>query len=146
MLFADIIVDISIKNLDKTFQYSVPSEMEKDIVIGSLVHIPFGNGNRTIKGYVVGLSDSPLLDISKIKSIVDIEKQVAVESHLLSLAGWIKENYGSTMNDAIKAVMPVRRGVKEKIVKTVFPLVDREEMEKFVLDFEKSTILQGQGC
>lgn len=137
MLFADIIVDISIKNLDKTFQYSVPSEMEKDIVIGSLVHIPFGNGNRTIKGYVVGLSDSPLLDISKIKSIVDIEKQVAVESHLLSLAGWIKENYGSTMNDAIKAVMPVRRGVKEKIVKTVFPLVDREEMEKFVLDFEK---------
>lgn len=137
MLFADIIVDISIKNLDRTFQYSVPSEMEKDIVIGSLVQIPFGNGNRVIKGYVVGLSDSPLLDISRIKSIMGIEKQVAVESHLLSLAGWIKENYGSTMNNAIKAVMPVRKGVKEKVVKTIFPLVDKEEMEKAMWDFEK---------
>lgn len=138
MLFADIIVDISVKNLDRTFQYSVPPEMEKDIVIGSLVQIPFGNGNRTIKGYVTGLSESPALDISKIKSITGIEKQgVAVESHLLSLAEWIKENYGAAMNDAIKAVMPIKKGIREKVVKTVFPLVEKEEMEKVAWAFEK---------
>lgn len=138
MLFADIIIDISVKNLDKTFQYRVPPEMEKDVEIGSLVQIPFGNANRLIKGYVVNLSENPLLDISKIKNIAGVEKQgIVVESHLLSLAGWIKENYGSTMNDAVKAVMPVRKVVKEKVVKTIFPLVDKVQMEKVIKDFER---------
>lgn len=147
MLFADIIVDISVKNLDRTFQYRVPAEMEDDISIGSLVQIPFGNGNRPLKGYVVNLSENPSLDISKIKSITGIEKQgVVAESHLLSLAGWIKQNYGSTMNDAIRAVMPVKKEIKEKVVKTVFPLIDREQMKAFMEDFSKNTTLQGYVC
>lgn len=138
MLFADIIVDISVKNLDRTFQYSVPCELENDIEIGSLVQIPFGNGNRCIKGYVIGLSEKPLIDMSKIKSINCIEKQgIVAESHLLALAGWIKQNYGATMNDAIKAVMQVRKEVREKVVKTVFPLIDRQHMEEVVKVFEK---------
>ncbi len=138
MLFADIIIDISVKNLDKTFQYSVPSEIENDISIGSLVQIPFGNGNRPLKGYIVNLSEKPSLDISKIKSIISVEKQgVVAESHLLSLAGWIKQNYGSTMNDAIRAVMPVKREIKEKVVKTVFPLVDKKQMKALIEEFAK---------
>ena len=52
MIFADIIVDISVKSLDRTFQYKVPPGMEKDTRIGSLVQVPFGKGNRPLKGYV----------------------------------------------------------------------------------------------
>lgn len=138
MLFADIIIDISVKNLDRTFQYSVPAEMEKDIHIGSLVQIPFGNGNRPLTGYVINLSGTPSFDISKIKSITGIDRQgIAAESHLLLLAGWIKENYGSTMNNAVKAVMPVRKEVRQKVVKTVFPVIDKEQMKKVLEEFEK---------
>ena len=95
MIFADIIVDISVKSLDRTFQYKVPPGMEKDTRIGSLVQVPFGKGNRPLKGYVVNLSSHPVYDISRIKEIIQVEKQgVAVESHLLSLSCWIKEIYG----------------------------------------------------
>ena len=47
MIFADIIVDISVKSLDRTFQYKVPPGMEKDTRIGSLVQVPFWKRQQT---------------------------------------------------------------------------------------------------
>ena len=138
MIFADVIVDISVKSLDRPFQYIVPEEMEFDIDIGSVVKIPFGMGNRTMTGYVVGLSGEAKFDVSKTKSILEIMKQgVVVESHLLSLAYWIKENYGSTMNDAIKSVMPVKKEVKEQVKRIIYPAVDMENMKIKRDEFEK---------
>ena len=131
MIFADVIIDISVKSLDRPFQYIVPEEMEFDVDIGSVVKIPFGMGNRTMTGYVVGLSGEAKFDISKTKSILEIIKQgVVVESHLLSLAYWIKENYGSTMNDAIKSVMPVKREIKEQIKRVIYPAVSMDKMRE----------------
>lgn len=138
MLFADIIIDISVKNLDRPFQYRVPENLEGLIETGSLVTVPFGGNNRQLKGYVVGLSDTPAFELSRIKSITGIEKQgITAESHLLSLAGWIKENYGASMNDAIKAVMPVKREIKEQVKKTVFPLAEREKIKEIAMEFER---------
>ena len=146
MIFADIIIDISVKSLDKTFQYIVPACLEDEIKTGSLVTVPFGNGNRQLKGYVVNLTDTPKFDRAKTKSITGVEKNaVPAESHLLALAGWIKENYGASMNDAIKAVMPVKKEIKEQVQRTVYPLLSPAEMEKLALEFEKKHILQGQG-
>ncbi len=130
MVFADVIVDISVKSLDRSFQYRIPEEWEDEAAVGAQVVIPFGKGNRRMKGFIIGLSDQPKFDLEKTKSIVSIEKQgVIAESHLLSLAYWMKEQYGSTMNDAIKAVMPVRREVREKVEKTAHTLVSRGELE-----------------
>ena len=138
MIFADVIIDISVKSLDKTFQYRVPDEFADEIEIGSLVNIPFGNGNRLLEGYVIGLSGEAKFDISKTKSIAGIVKQgVVAESHLLSLAYWIKQNYGSTMSDAIKAVMPVRREVKEQVTRIIYPSVSRSVLEEYAREFER---------
>ncbi len=138
MIFADIIIDISVKSLDKTFQYIVPASLEDEVKTGSLVTVPFGNGNRQLKGYVVNLTDTPKFDIAKTKSITGVEKNaIPAESHLLALAGWIKENYGASMNDAIKAVMPVKKEIKEQVKRTVYPLVSPGDMEKLATEFEK---------
>ena len=45
-MYADIIVDISQEQLDKTFQYRIPPELENEVQIGVMVQIPFGRGNR----------------------------------------------------------------------------------------------------
>lgn len=138
MIFADIIVDISVKNLDRPFQYRIPEEMENSAVVGAQVLIPFGKGNRKVKGYIIGLSDEAKYDITKTKSILAVEKQgVVAESHLLSLAYWIKENYGATMNDAIKAVMPVKREVKEKCARRIFPKISKDKMYLLCEQLEK---------
>lgn len=138
MIFADVIVDISVKSLDRPFQYAVPEEMIEEAVVGAMVKIPFGNANRAVKGYIIGLSGTPKFDVARTKSILEIVKQgVVAESHLLSLAYWIKENYGATMNDAIKAVLPVRREIREKVRRTVYPRAARAELEEVLAEYRR---------
>ena len=98
--YANIIVDISLEKLDKTFQYRIPKELEEQITEGVQVRIPFGK--RTLTGYVMECTDTPEYDVTKIRPIIGIEKgSVAIESQLIALAGWMKRNYGSTMNQAL---------------------------------------------
>ena len=109
-MFADIIVDISVEALDKTYQYIVPKRLESEIRIGTPVQVPFGRGNRLLKGFVIHLTEKAVFDVSRMKEIVSIAtKQMPVESELLQVAGFIRERYGSTMNEAIKTVIPIRK-------------------------------------
>ena len=110
--FANVIVDISVEKLDKTFQYRIPEELKNRIEPGVQVDIPFGN--RTITGYVVEVTGEPEYDVTKIKPVIGIHKgSVPIESQLISLAGWMRKNYGSTMNQALKTVLPVRKSTKQ---------------------------------
>ena len=47
------------------------------------------------------------------KEISEIEKkELPVESKLIQLAAWIRQRYGTTMNEALKTVLPIRRQIK----------------------------------
>ena len=86
-LYADIIIDISIESLDKTFQYRIPDSLKDRVVAGTKVNIPFGKGDRRITGYVVSISERPKIDISKIKDIDSVcEKQIGIDDRMISLA------------------------------------------------------------
>ena len=137
-MYADIIVDISHEQLDRTFQYAVPEKMEQDIDVGVLVNVPFGRGNRTITGYVIELSNEPKLDIDKIKYIDSIvPDKVKAVSRMIKLAAWLKHNYGSTMNQALKTVIPVKEKVKQKEKKSVRLVIDRHEAQSYIELFVK---------
>ena len=108
-LYADIIINISHEALDKVFAYKVPFSMIKDIRMGQQVVVPFGRSNKEQTGYVVNLSRTVDYDESKVKEILRIETDhVGVESNMIELAAWIRENYGSTMIQALKTVLPVQ--------------------------------------
>ena len=109
-MFADVIVDIQHEKLDKIFQYRIPEEMEGRLEPGMQVLVPFGKGNRQIKGYVTGISEECDYDLSKVKEIVEIpERGVEIEAKLVALAAWMKENYGGTMIQALKTVLPIKQ-------------------------------------
>lgn len=132
-IYADIIVDISQEKLDKTFQYEIPGELSKAVEIGRKVRIPFGNGGRELTGYVVGISGEPKIEPSRIKAIKAVEEQgMEIESRLISLAGWIAENYGSTMNQALKTVLPVKEKAALKEKRYLCLKADREVCEAFL--------------
>lgn len=134
-LFANVIVDISLEKLDKTFQYLVPEELEGQITEGVQVDISFGN--RRMTGYVLELTDHPRFDLAKTKPLLGIHKgSVAVEAKLISLAGWMKRNYGSTMNQALKTVIPIKKQVKAVTYKTVKLAVGKEEAFRQLALFE----------
>ena len=108
MIYADIIVDISHEKVDRSFQYKVPEELQHKLQVGMVVTIPFGNGNHERKGYVIGLSDTPAFDTSRMKELTGIcSSEETTEERLIALAAWMKNQYGSTMVQALKTVLPV---------------------------------------
>lgn len=137
--YADIIVNISHEALDKTFQYEIPDCLLAVVEVGSYVRIPFGNGNKEITGYVLNISDKPSFDVNRIKSIAGVETGGdLVEAKLIKLAYFLKSNYGSTMITALKTVLPIKKKVKEKKIRTVsLVLSENEAKEKLNFYIEK---------
>lgn len=130
-LYADIIIDISLEKLDRTFQYFVPEELEEEIAVGMPVEVPFGKGGRKITGYVLDLSCEPTFDVEKIKPISSILKnKIPIETELIALAGWMRKNYGGTMNQALKTVIPIKRRENEKQKQTVALALEKQEAEQ----------------
>ena len=138
--FAQIIIDISHEKVDRTFDYRIPPQLEDRISVGVLVKIPFGKGNSLRKGYVVGITDHADYDADKIKEIAGIvEGSVSAESQLIMLAWWLKEQYGSTMNQALKTVLPVKQKVKPKEKKVLRLLIPEEQLEALTAEAEKKS-------
>lgn len=126
--YANIIIDISLEKLDRTFQYLVPEDMAADIRPGMQVLIPFGKGNRQTTGYVMELTDIPEYDPAKIKPILKVmPESITAQNQMLALAAWIRTNYGGTMNQALKTVLPVKRKEAEKEVRIVALAMDKEQ-------------------
>ena len=129
--YADIIIDFSHEKLDKTFQYIVPDNMQDIIKVGMEVEVSFGKGKRTISGYVINLTDKASYDEEKLKEISKIvENKVDIESQLIKLAYFIKETYGSTMIQALKTVLPVKKKIASKQKKYIVSNVSNEELKE----------------
>lgn len=126
--YADIIVDISHEKLDRPFQYRVPERLSDRIDVGCCVMVPFGNANRMIKGYVVALSDKCNFDEARIKDIADVAgKSVDIEDRMIALAAFIRRNFGGTMIQALKTVIPAKQSVKKLEHRHVERVINKEE-------------------
>ena len=137
-LYADIIVDISHEKLDKTFQYRVPERLRDRLEPGACVMIPFGNGNRLIKGYVVSIGEQCQFAPEKIKDIAGLpEKETGVEDKMITLAAWIRRNYGCTMIQALKTVLPAKQSVKKLEHRQLVRLMTREEILSLLGECER---------
>ena len=137
-MYANIIIDISHEKLDKTFQYKVPDVLQDVLEVGQQVEVPFGNGNRMNTGYVVELTDTPEFDVSRLKEIAGVvEGSIAIESQLIALAGWLRRNYGATMNQALKTVLPIKQKTSVKKQRMVRLALSRKKAENWLAVFEK---------
>ena len=129
--FANVIIDISHEKVDRTFQYIVPETLKDRIKAGVQVEIPFGKGNSLRRGFVVEVTNQPEFDIDRMKEIAGISPDsVSVQSQLIELAWEIKKLYGSTMNQALKTVLPVKQKTKRREKKTIRCCLTREELTK----------------
>lgn len=97
--------------LSKNFIYSVPSLLASDIGIGIPVFVPFGRRNLT--GYIIGFQKDAPKGVKPIKEIVDRESLFSPE--LLELFTWIANYYLTPLGLVIKASIPPRLAMKEKV-------------------------------
>ena len=137
--FAEIIVDISHEKVDRPFEYIVPESLREEVRVGSQVEIPFGKGNKKIKGFVLNLKDEASFDPAKLKRILSVvPHSTSATGDMIALAYFIKTHYGSTMNQALKTVLPVKKSaaaVKETyILQSAADQEIEEAIEKYSKD------------
>lgn len=110
MRYANIIIDISHEAVDRPFTYIIPEEMEESCHPGTRVRVPFGNGNSLRVGYIVDVTEHPQVPIARLKEIESIVlEQDETDSKLIELAYYMKKQYGSTMINALKTVLPTKK-------------------------------------
>ena len=106
-MIAKIIVDNKSKQVDKTFDYLVPKELEDKIKIGSRVLVPFSSGNREIEGFCVGTADTS--DSKRLKSIIrTANDSIGFDEDMLELIEWM------SYLDIIHTIVPSGTALKTK--------------------------------
>ena len=141
-LYADVIIDISHENVDRTFSYRVPAALEDKISTGTEVRIPFGNGDRLRKGYVVSLSENSSFDGKTIKEIYSIEEnRENIEARQMKLAFWMHEHYGGTIFRSLRTVLPVKNKVRPKLKRQITRIIDIKDAQELLKQYEKKHAL-----
>lgn len=136
--YANVIIDIVHEKLDKTFQYKIPDELQSKAVVGAMVVIAFGKGNKKRNGFIVDITDIPEYDIDKIKDISDVlDDKTQIESQLIQLAYWMKNKYGSTLIQALKAVLPVKDRIKEITEQTLILKLDKNKANDILIEYKR---------
>ncbi|MCD8347106.1 MAG: primosomal protein N' [Lachnospiraceae bacterium] len=137
-LYADIIIDISHSKLDQTFQYRIPPELADVLEPGDVVELPFGNGNRLKKGYVLRISTSLKCPPEKMKTIVRrVTELGGAQSKLIALALWMRDYYGSTTVQALRTALPFRDKAAPKKKKSVSLAICAEDAKSQLEELRK---------
>ena len=127
-MVAKVIINNKEQNIDKTFDYSIPTSLEEKARVGMRVLVPFGKGNRTVDGIVIGVSEN-----SEYKNLKNITKilgnEPVCQPWLLDLCLWVSEKYFCSLYQAIRLTTPpgMASGVHEKTMKTARLVVSRDE-------------------
>ena len=107
--------------------------MADSLAPGAAVQVPFGRGDRLIEAYVIEISSQPEIDPARIKDIYAISPgNLPVEGKLIRLAFWMKEQYGASMIQCLKTVMPVTKKVKPVKKREIRRQADPEEYSRIL--------------
>ena len=107
-----VLVELSNKNIDKIFDYSVPLHMQEYIKVGIRVEVPFGR--MSLEGFVLEIKeDTSLESLKEIISIIDDD--VILNDELLLLGKEVQRNTLSTLISCYQVMLPkalkAKRGV-----------------------------------
>lgn len=117
-MVANVLVELSNRNIDKTFTYNIPNELENLIKVGIRVLVPFGK--QTLEGFVLSISENTNSEIELKDIIKPIDDEVILNEELLELGKFIKRKTLSTLISAYQVMLPkaLKADKKTKINKS----------------------------
>lgn len=110
----DVLTQIKSTGVDKTFSYSVPTNLEPLVKIGSRVTIPFGR--QILEGFVISFHDSSPVSY-QLKDIIDvIDKEPVLNEELLEIGNYISKKWVCTRATAYQTMLPKALKAKQGVV------------------------------
>ena len=126
-LVAEVIVDVPSMQTDQPFSYAVPRLLEETLEVGMRVEVPFGNGNRKIQGFVIGLEETAeeQIELKEIDTVLDLHP--VVNQELLALADEMKETTYAFKITCLQTMLPsVMRSSYKKYITLISDDVTEE--------------------
>ena len=141
-MIASVLIEYSVKKLDKTFDYLIPKHLINIIKVGHKVLVPFGK--VIVEGFVISIDDNydKTLEYKEIKEIV--ESTFCLNDELLKLGKKIKEMTLSTGISCYQAMFPKALKASSKTnltikTKTICYLNKEIDIEKYKEEHKRST-------
>lgn len=143
-MIAEVLVELSNKNIDKVFDYIVPEALKNDIKIGIRVTVPFGS--QTLEGFVLGVkNDTSLTSLKEIINVVD--KEVILDTELLELGKKMSLKYLSTLISCYQVMLPkalkaqAGTNINKKIKKYVELNIDMSNLSNYKITSKQKEII-----
>ncbi len=144
-MIAQVIINSNVKNLNKIFDYNVPTNMEGTICVGDRILVPFGKMKSLEEGFVIGLKEKSEY---KLKDIAKIQEGIKLTEENIELAKLMARRYFCNLSDCIKLMLPpgtstkiLENRIKEKTLNFVYLKKDileiEEDIESGVIKSEK---------
>ena len=135
-MIANVLIDTLGAIGDKIYDYKIPENLIDETEIGKRVLVYFGRGSNLVPALVIGLSETSDYDNDKLKEINEIlDDEVIVQSYLIDMIKYMRDNYFCTYVDALRCVIPSLEQVKRKEIYTYIEN-DKEIKDeyKYILD------------
>ena len=117
-MFAEVIVDIKNKQVNRTFDYIIPEALDGICKVGQRCIVPFGKMKRT--AYILKIKATT--DVNKgLKEIMElIDFTPVLTSELIELGLYMANHYFSFYSQALEAMIPQALRMKyEKIIRKI---------------------------
>ena len=117
-MIAQVIVDVAARQTDRVFEYHVPSDIEKEIQVGSRVVVPFGP--RKVQGFVVDLSETSNFKGKMKDLLVVVDEMPPLTPELVKLSADLAQNIYSYRIKILQAMLPwvMRAGYRKLLLPT----------------------------
>ena len=129
-MVAEVIINSKAKQLNRTFDYNIPKEMEELILIGSKVLVPFGKMKTLEEAHVVKIKEKSQYEI---KNIAKVENGLTDKQ--IELANWMAKRYFCNISECIRLMQTPgtntkdeNKRIQDKKINVVYLKKDFEEI------------------
>lgn len=113
-MYALVLVEIGVKNVDKYFTYHIPDNLEDKINIGIRVKVPFNT--REISGFVIKIINKIEDNNYEVKDILEvIDSEEVLNLELLKLGEYISSKTLCSMITAYQTMLPKALKANHKV-------------------------------
>ena len=105
-MIAEVIIESSVKQLNRVFDYEIPASLNVDV--GSRVLVPFGNKKQAEDGIVIAIKEKSEY---KVKEIIGLQDE-QIRDEYINLAKWMGRRYFCNVAECLKLMLPPGRTSK----------------------------------
>lgn len=111
-MIVSVLVEITNKNIDRSFDYQVPNNLISQIKKGIRVLVPFGN--RFVEGFITDIkTTSDVGNLKEINSIID--QEAVLNEELLALGTYMSEKFLTSLINCYQIMLPTALKARKNV-------------------------------